>query len=147
MNDAFPFPDEHFDAFYQVQAMTYAQDLKSVMREIYRVIKPGAKISILDGVMLDAYDKDDAYHQKLLRETREATGWGHLTHHSEWTKAVEAVGFKVLQSKDPSWSPDREGSQHLLILQEGRYFGVLAVFVKAAAWMGIIPRHIDTLIE
>merc|ERR1711920_458959 len=95
---------------------------------------------------MGAFDKDDAYHQKLLRETREATGWGHLTHHSERTKAVEAVGFKVLQSKDPSWSPDREGSQAMLIEQEGRYFHILAYLVKAAAWLRLIPHHIDTLI-
>merc|ERR1712113_362332 len=147
MNDPFPYDDNTFDAFYQVQAMTYAQNLTNVFGEIYRVIKPGAKISVLDGVMLDGFNGSDPYHRKLLRETREVTGWGHLTHHSEWKAAAEAVGFVVLQSKDPSWSPDREGSQHMLIEQEGRYFGVLAVLVKAAAWMGIIPKHIDTLIE
>jgi sterol 24-C-methyltransferase len=146
MNDPFPFPDNSFDAFYQVQAMTYAQDLKSVFGEIFRVIKPGAKISVLDGVMLDGYDATDAHHRKLLRETREVTGWGHLTHHTEWVTAAEAVGFKVLSSQDPSYSPDREGSQHMLIEQEGRYFWMLAWVVKAGAWLGIIPHHIDTLI-
>jgi sterol 24-C-methyltransferase len=147
MNDPLPFEDNTFDAFYQVQAMTYAQDLKSVFSEIYRVIKPGAKISVLDGVMLDGYNASDSYHRRLLRETREVTGWGHLTHHSEWKAAAEAAGFVVIHSKDPSWSPDRIGSQHMLIEQEGRYFGLLAVLVKAAAFMGIIPTHIDTLIE
>merc|ERR1712032_575249 len=147
MNDPLPFPDETFDAFYQVQAMTYAIDLKNVLKEIYRVVKPGAMISILDGVMLDGFNESDPRHRQLLRETREVTGWGHLTHHSEWKAAVEAVGFEVHQSKDPSWSPDREGSQLMLIEQEGRYFWVLAVLVKVAAWMGIVPRHIDVLIE
>lgn len=147
MNDPFPFEDNTFDAFYQVQAMTYAVNLTKVFSEIYRVIKPGAKISALDGVMLDGYNQSDPYHRKLLRETREVTGWGHLTHYSEWKTAAEAAGFVVLSSKDPSYSPDRVGSQHMLIEQEGRYFGVLAVLVKVAAWMGIIPQHIDVLIE
>jgi len=147
MNDPFPFENDTFDAFYQVQAMTYAQDLTKVFSEIYRVIKPGAKISLLDGVMLDGFNASDPYHKRLLRETREVTGWGHLTHHSEWKKAAEAAGFVVLQSKDPSYSPDRIGSQHMLIEQEGRYFGVLAVVVKVAALLGIIPKHIDILIE
>merc|ERR1711972_100524 len=120
---------------------------KNVFSEIYRVVKPGAKISVLDGVMLDGYDAKDASHRKLLRETREVTGWGSLWHHSEWKLAAEAVGFEVLQSSDPSWSSDREGSQHLLIEQEGRYFWLLAWLVKAGAWMGLIPHHIDTLIE
>merc|ERR1712190_312466 len=101
MNDPFPFPDNSFDAFYQVQAMTYAADLKNVFSEIYRVVKPGAKISVLDGVMLDGFEAKDASHRKLLRETREVTGWGSLWHHTEWKAAAEAVGFEVLQSSDP----------------------------------------------
>mmetsp|Transcript_48723 Transcript_48723/g.112921 ORF Transcript_48723/g.112921 Transcript_48723/m.112921 type:complete len:377 (-) Transcript_48723:294-1424(-) len=147
MNDPLPFPNETFNAFYEVQALTYAQDLRAVLREIHRVLKPGAKISLLDGVMLDGYDGRDAGHRKLLRETREVTGWGHFTHHSEWKAAIEDAGFHVLQSKDPSWSKDREGSQHMLILQESRYFWVLAHVVKLGAWLGLIPVHIDTLIE
>merc|ERR1712046_201283 len=93
MNDPFPFENNTFDAFYQVQAMTYAQDLKGVFSEIYRVVKPGAKISVLDGVMLDGYNADDVSHRKLLRETRGVTGWGALRHHTEWKAAAEAVGF------------------------------------------------------
>eukprot|EP00928_Gymnodinium_smaydae_P038398 TRINITY_DN264_c0_g1_i8.p1 TRINITY_DN264_c0_g1~~TRINITY_DN264_c0_g1_i8.p1 ORF type:complete len:366 (+),score=76.32 TRINITY_DN264_c0_g1_i8:72-1169(+) len=147
MNDPFPFPDESFDAFYQVQAMTYATNLTRVFQEIYRVLKPGAKVSVLDGVMLDGYDAKDPRHRRLLRETREVTGWGNLWHHSVWKASAEAAGFVVLQSKDPSWSPDREGSQNLLIEQEGRYFHLLAVVVKVAALLGVIPKHIDTLIE
>jgi sterol 24-C-methyltransferase len=147
MNDPFPFPDNSFDAFYQVQAMTYAKNLTDVFREIYRVVKPGAMISVLDGVMLDGYDGQSAEHRRLLLETREVTGWGQLWHHSEWKAAAERAGFTVVQSKDPSYSPDRIGSQHMLIEQEGRYFGALAVVVKVAAWLGIIPQHIDVLIE
>lgn len=147
MNDPFPFEDSTFDAFYQVQAMTYAQDLKKVFSEIYRVVKPGAKISVLDGVMLDGYNNSDASHRKLLREAREVTGWGHLTHHSEWKAAAEAAGFITLKSEDASWSPNREGSQAMLIEQEGRYFGALAMLIKFAAWLGIVPKHIDVLLE
>lgn len=147
MNNPFPFEDEAFDAFYQVQAMTYAINLTKVLTEINRVLKPGARISLLDGVMLDGFDPKDKYHAKLLRETREVTGWGHLTHHSEWTKSVEAAGFKVLESFDPSWSKDREGSQSMLIEQEGRYFGALAVLIKIGAFLRLIPKQIDILIE
>jgi sterol 24-C-methyltransferase len=147
MNDPFPFPDNTFDAFYQVQAMTYAANLTNVFKEIFRVIKPGAKMSVLDGVMLDGFDENNAKHRQLLRETREVTGWGSLWHHDVWKAAAEAAGFTVLSSKDPSYSPNREGSQSLLIEQEGRYFGLLAILVKAGAWLGIIPKQIDILIE
>lgn len=52
MNEPLPFPNETFDGFYQVQAMTYAKDLRLVFGEISRVLKPGARLSVLDGVIL-----------------------------------------------------------------------------------------------
>merc|ERR1712187_192026 len=99
MNDPFPFENDTFDAFYQVQAMTYAQNLTAVFSEIYRVIKPGAKISVLDGVMLDGFNGSDPYHKRLLRETREVTGWGHLTHYSEWETAARPLASSFLAAK------------------------------------------------
>jgi sterol 24-C-methyltransferase len=147
MNDPFPFPDNTFDAFYQVQAMTYAANLTGVLSEIYRVVKPGAKISILDGVMLDNYKENDPHHRKLLWETRVVTGWGNLWHHAYWTESAEKAGFKVLKSFDPGFSESREGSQALLIEQEGRYFGVLAFFVKVGCKLGMLPPHLDVLME
>jgi sterol 24-C-methyltransferase len=147
MNDPFPFPDNTFDAFYQVQAMTYAANLTGVLSEIYRVVKPGAKISILDGVMLDSYNKDDPSHRKLLRETREVTGWGSLWHHSYWKESAEKAGFKVLKSFDPGFSESRQGSQAMLIEQECRYFGLLAFLVKVGVKLSIIPPQLDVLME
>jgi sterol 24-C-methyltransferase len=147
MNDPFPFENESFDAFYQVQAMTYAESLEGVFGEIYRVLKPGARMHIVDGVMLDGFNAEDPEHKRLLRETREVTGWGGLWHHSEWKKSIEAAGFEVIWSKDPSYSPDREGSQALLIEQTGRYFWALAAAVKLGSKIGLIPHHLDILME
>merc|ERR1719329_1881036 len=62
MNDPFPFENNTFDAFYQVQAMTYATSLFNVFSEIYRVVKPGAMISIVDGVMLDGFYEKNSSH-------------------------------------------------------------------------------------
>merc|ERR1712048_845768 len=96
MNEPLPFANETFDGFYQVQAMTYAKDLRLVFGEIARVLKPGARLSVLDGVMLDGYNSSDSFHRQLLNETRQVTGFGGLWHYDEWKAAVEDSGFKVL---------------------------------------------------
>lgn len=143
MNDRFPFPDNHFDGFYQVQAMTYAADLTSVMCNISRVIKPGAKISLLDGVAKDAYDRTNPEHRRLLIGTREVTGFGALHHYSVWNKAVEACGMKILSSREASLG----GKQGPLILQEFRHFTVAKFFVDALVKIGVLPHHLSILME
>jgi len=143
MNDPLPFPDASFDAFYQVQAMTYAKDLRMVFKEISRVLKPGAKMSILDGVMLDGYNEKDARHRQLLNETRQVTGFGGLWHYNEWKAAVEDSGFEVLFHADKSLG----GHQTPLIEQELRLFEVVTLVVKFLTMVHILPHHFSILME
>jgi len=143
MNDPLPFPDASFDAFYQVQAMTYAKDLRAVFKEIGRVLKPGAKMSILDGVMLDGYDERDPRHRQLLNETRQVTGFGGLWHYDEWKAAAEEGGFKVLFHGDKSLG----GHQTPLIEQELKLFELWTYVVKALTTLRILPHHFSILME
>lgn len=143
MNGPLPFPNASFDAFYQVQAMTYAKDLKSVFTEISRVLKPGAKMSILDGVMLDGFNEKDPHHRKLLQETREVTGFGGLWHADEWKAAIEQSGFRVLFHGDISLG----GHQTPLIKREMRYFGILEVIVRILTTIRVLPHHMSLLME
>eukprot|EP00420_Gonyaulax_spinifera_P032298 CAMPEP_0197881996 /NCGR_PEP_ID=MMETSP1439-20131203/9293_1 /TAXON_ID=66791 /ORGANISM="Gonyaulax spinifera, Strain CCMP409" /LENGTH=421 /DNA_ID=CAMNT_0043501633 /DNA_START=70 /DNA_END=1333 /DNA_ORIENTATION=- len=143
MNDPLPFQNASFDAFYQVQAMTYAKDLRAVFREVARVLKPGAKLSILDGVMLDGYNASDASHRQLLNETRQVTGFGGLWHADEWRVALEDSGFRVLFHGDRSLG----GHQTPLIEQELRLFDVWTVVVKVLTALRVLPHHFALLME
>lgn len=143
MNDRLPFPDASFDAFFQVQAMTYAKDLRSVFGEIGRVLKPGARMSVLDGVMLDGYDSNDARHRQLLNETRQVTGFGGLWHYNEWKAAVEESGFKVIYHADRSIG----GHQTPLIMWELRLQERLTWIVEFLVWIRAIPEHFGKLNE
>jgi len=44
-NKPLDFGDNMFDAVYNVQALTYATDLESTFKEVFRVLKPGGKFS------------------------------------------------------------------------------------------------------
>jgi len=143
MNDKFPWDDNTFDGFYQVQAMTYADNLTSVFCEISRVLKPGAKMSVLDGVAKDAYDSTNPEHRHLLARTREVTGFGALRHHTAWSEAVEKCGMRVITSKELSVG----GKQGLLILQEMRYFGITIRVVDVLTYFKILPHHFKILME
>mmetsp|Transcript_12897 Transcript_12897/g.22281 ORF Transcript_12897/g.22281 Transcript_12897/m.22281 type:complete len:362 (+) Transcript_12897:112-1197(+) len=143
MNDKFPWPDNSFDGFYQVQAMTYAKNLTGVFCEISRVLKSGAKMSVLDGVAKDNYNGSDSHHRRLLARTREVTGFGHVTHHEVWKKAVEDCGMRVLTNKELSVG----GKQGPLILQETKYFHFVMYFVNFLTTCKILPYHFSILLE
>jgi sterol 24-C-methyltransferase len=143
MNSPLPFPDKHFDAFYQVQAMTYAKDLNAVFSEVARVLKPGAKLAILDGVMLDGYNESDPYHRQLLNETRQVTGFGGLWHYDDWKAAVEDSGFRVIFHADKSLG----GHQYPLIWKEVLMFEVISRIISFFCWIGALPEHLAILME
>lgn len=143
MNDKFPWSDNTFDGFYQVQAMTYAQNLTGVLCEISRVLKPGAKMSILEGVSKDAFNSSDPEHRKLLARTREVTGFGKIAHYNVWAKAVEDCGMKVITHKELSVG----GKQGLLIIQEMRHFHFVMYFVNFLTTLKLLPYHFSILLE
>merc|ERR1711920_497805 len=95
-NDDMPFPDNTFDAFYAVQPLTYSQDLYKNFREFARVMKPGARLSILDGAMREGFDPSQERHRRLLLETREVTGLGGFWHTAYWNDAIEKAGMDIV---------------------------------------------------
>merc|ERR1712151_92111 len=101
-NKPLPFEDETFDALYHVQALTYAEDLVRLLKEMNRVLKPGAKISFLDWFALENYKADDPHHQHLLRETKAVIGAVKTPYPSEYAEALKEAGFDLLFSGEAS---------------------------------------------
>lgn len=141
-NDDLPFPDETFDGMYQVQAMTYSTDLFKNFREIARVLKPDAILSILDGVMLEGYDPQNATHRKLLYETRQVSGLGGFWAPKYWTGAIEAAGFEIIEAGCPGGC-----HQYPLIERERWVFENLTILVKGLVWLRMLPTHFIELLE
>jgi len=143
-NDPLPFANETFDALYHVQALTYAQDLKALLAEMHRVLKPGAKISFLDWFKLDKYDAGDKHHQKLLREVKAVIGAVHTPSAEEYDAALRETGFEVIFSGEASIDG---GHQWPLIERADVFFTTFKSVVDTLTALHIVPSHLKILLE
>eukprot|EP00544_Gedaniella_sp_CCMP2646_P008914 CAMPEP_0202490320 /NCGR_PEP_ID=MMETSP1361-20130828/7756_1 /ASSEMBLY_ACC=CAM_ASM_000849 /TAXON_ID=210615 /ORGANISM="Staurosira complex sp., Strain CCMP2646" /LENGTH=352 /DNA_ID=CAMNT_0049120185 /DNA_START=151 /DNA_END=1209 /DNA_ORIENTATION=+ len=138
LNDRLPFDDETFDAAYEIQAFTYCKDKVAVMKEVFRVLKPGAKFSYLDWVLLDNYDPENEVHVDHIKRTMPFIGAVDNPRYQEIEQAMEAAGFKVILSEDASIG----GHQGPLINSERAHYAWLRFFARA-----FMPRRFITMLR
>ncbi|KAK1757933.1 S-adenosyl-L-methionine-dependent methyltransferase [Echria macrotheca] len=138
-----PFSDNQFDAFYQIQALSLCKDLPALFREIYRVVKPGARVSLLDWVSLPAYDPGNAEHVELMRRVKPLIGAVGTPTPKSLEVALEAAGFVVVKSENASL----DGLQALLIDKVDVYFRAMRQMILGMVKLRMLPPHFKTLID
>ncbi|KAF2172864.1 hypothetical protein M409DRAFT_62530 [Zasmidium cellare ATCC 36951] len=138
-----PLPDNHFDGFYQIQAFSLAKDHTKLCQELFRVLKPGAKLSLLDWASLDAYDPEDPYHQKLMKRIKPLIGAVGTPTPESLAKSLEAAGFRVLESNNASI----DGVQWPLIIKADDYFRTARRALLGLVRVGLLPTHFKTLFD
>ncbi|KAL4744076.1 S-adenosyl-L-methionine-dependent methyltransferase [Aspergillus similis] len=138
-----PFADDSFDAFYQIQALSLCKDLPALFREIHRVVKPGARISILDWVSLPDYDPSNAEHAELMRRVKPLIGAVGTPTPEILENALMDAGFTVLRSDNASVG----GLQAPLIDKVDLYFRSMRQLILGLVKAHVLPRHFKTLIN
>ena len=46
------FPDNYFDAVFALESISYAKDKRDFIHEMYRILKPGSRLVIIDGFFI-----------------------------------------------------------------------------------------------
>jgi sterol 24-C-methyltransferase len=87
---------------YHIQAFSYALDLDFLLAEIYRVLKPGAKISFLDWFLLEKFDKTDKEHMRNLKAIKQLLGAVYDPTVPEYMERLKKAGFEVQLSREAS---------------------------------------------
>lgn len=142
-NDPLPFDDESFDALYQIQVLTYADDKKALFTELFRVLKPGGKLSFLDWVRLPNLDLKNPHHREIMEKVKPLIGAVDTPTGDEFKTVLEEVGFKVTISEDASTN----GHQADLIESADNYFVFVTWLINTLVKLTIIPPHFKILFD
>jgi len=143
LNDPLPFEDESFDAAYQIQAFSYAKDKLAVLGEIFRVLRPGARFSYLDWVLLPAYDSRNPEHVDLVQRACGLLGAVDSPTLQEVVGAMQKAGFEIVLNENPSI----DGQQHQLISAEDDYFQYLRKAIQVGVKCRLMPRYFEPLLD
>ena len=138
-NEPLAFGEGMFAAGYNVQALTYATDLASTAKEVFRVLKPGAHFIVNDVAALDAYDRNNEHHRLLIQHTRELTAFGGFWHARYWAKAFEDAGFELLSSEGRSAVE--------MIRKERALYDRFNRIAETLARLRLIPRKLDLMLQ
>ncbi|XDG07290.1 hypothetical protein ABKA04_006905 [Annulohypoxylon sp. FPYF3050] len=138
-----PFPDESFDAFYEIQALSLCKDPSATFKEVYRLLKPGAKFSLLDWVSLPPYNPEDPIHAGLMRRVKPLIGAVGTPTPASFEKALMDAGFTVTRSDNPSI----DGLQAPLIDKVDIYFRSVRRVIHGLVRLHALPPHFKILMD
>lgn len=138
-----PLEDASLDAFYEIQALSLCRDLPALFAELRRVLRPGARLSLLDWVRLPAYDAGNEKHAELMRRTKPLVGAVGTPSPRELEDALRKAGFEVLRSDNASVG----GLQAPLIEEADGWFRGLRRVVGGLVKVRVLPAHLKTLVD
>src|SRR5215831_13916990 len=115
-----PYPDDAFDAAVSTQVYEYIADVPAALAELYRVIRPGGRVLILD----TDYGSLVIHSENALRMGRVLTAWNeHFIHGGlprVLSRQLHDVGFTIRQRDViPMFNPEYQENtygKHLLDL-------------------------------
>ncbi|KAI1496847.1 S-adenosyl-L-methionine-dependent methyltransferase [Biscogniauxia marginata] len=138
-----PFDDASFDAFYEIQALSLCKDPSMLFKDIFRILKPGAKFLLLDWVSLPAYNPEDPVHAGLMRRVKPLIGAVGTPTPASFEKALVDAGFSITRSDNPSIG----GLQAPLIDKVDIYFRSMKKLIHGLVKVHALPAHFKILFD
>lgn len=139
----FAFPDSSLDAAYQVQVFSLSKDLLKLFQELYRVLKPGAKLACLDWVCLKNYNPKDSYHADLMKRIKPLIGAIGTPSIEQYTSLLEQAGFKIVINENASI----DGLQAPLIQKADKFYTRVTKWTHVLVRYKLLPSHFKLLFD
>lgn len=147
LNQPLDLEDNSIDGVYEIQAVTFSEDLSSLMKELYRVLKPGKRVVMLDGVILDKFKRTNASDMEKMLSIRGLIAGGGLWHPNYWNKAAIDAGFNIITST----TGDKHKHQYaneLPVLKDIREFFLNIIdWIRFLCYWHILPKHLSVIFD
>ncbi|KAI9020425.1 sterol 24-C-methyltransferase [Hyaloraphidium curvatum] len=101
-----PFEAEQFDAAYSIEAACHAPRPSDVMKEIFRVLKPGGVYAAYEWCLTDKYDPNNKEHVDIMHELATGNSIPKWYTTEEWKQCLVEVGFEVIEDVDLAYEHD-----------------------------------------
>jgi len=95
-----PFEANSFDGVYAIEATCHAPRREGVYGEIFKVLKPGAIFATYEWCLTPLYDTENEFHRSIKKKIEEGDGLPDMATQGECVKALESVGFDVIEARD-----------------------------------------------
>lgn len=95
-----PLPDGSFDAMYSFEAICHAPNTRLCFGELYRLLKAGGEIAIVDWCLTGRFDEDDKRHRDIRDRIESTNATPGLMTDERYVEAAKSAGFEVLKAVD-----------------------------------------------
>lgn len=139
----FPFPDNSFDAIYQIQVFSLSKNLEKLFTDLYRMLKPGGKLGCLDWVRLNNYNPTNPHHADLMKRIKPLIGAIGTPSSEEYVQLLKKVGFEIIIDENASI----DGLQAPLIENADRFFTRVTRAIQFLVRYKLLPKHFKALFD
>ncbi len=144
LNDIpYPFADNSLDGIYQIQVFSLSKNLEKLFRDLYRILKPGAKLACLDWVRLDKYNAEDPHHADLMKRVKPLIGAIGTPSSTEYVDLLRKAGFEIEIDENASI----DGLQAPLIENADKFFTRATRIIQFLVRWRFLPRHFKALFD
>ena len=121
-----PLEDGTFDAMYSFEAVCHAPNNGLLFQELYRLLKPGGEVAIVDWCLTDAFQRGDRRHEDLRARIERTNATPDLPMPEEYVDAVRGAGFEIIRAVDQQAEQgDPERPWYMAL--EGRDFSLSSI--------------------
>lgn len=139
LNDVpYPLEDGSIAGVYEIGAICYSLNLSKLFQEIYRILRPGGRLSLLDICMYDAYDSTDPEHRRIMSETKHLTGLLRALYWDQYLEACSNSGLVPVINENLS----ADGLMLPMIEYLNKYFVIANRVVNAGAKIRLLPQFL-----